>query len=106
MKVKYKINGKTVSLREFRKHPKIGGKGVAMTTHTTYQAHKPLVSEGLGVLPHQVAEARKVYQEAGLSAVHVCDNGAVEFTSRGNRGRRGLLKLRHKIDLDGGYGDG
>jgi hypothetical protein len=34
------------------------------------------------------------------------DSGGVELTSRGDRGRRGLLKLRGKIDNDGGYGDG
>jgi hypothetical protein len=98
------LNGAAVSRREFLRR-RVGGGGVARINQT-YQEHKPLVSEGLGVLPHQVKEAREICRDAGLTGVRVLDSGAVEFTSRGDRGRRGLLKLRGKIDNDGGYGDG
>lgn len=101
----YIINGKRVSRKEFMKHKRVGGNGVAMTTHTTYQAHKPLPSESSGVLPSQVSEARALVQKEGLTGVNVHDNGCVSFTSRGDAGRRGWMKARHLVDWDGGYGD-
>ena len=102
---KLRINGKEVSRKEFFRRRRTGGGGVPMTTHT-YNSENPLVSESLGCLPHQVPEMRQIIEREGLTGVNVRDDGAVEFTSRGDTGRRGLMKLRACHDNDGCYGDG
>lgn len=71
-----------------------------------YREDRPLVSNAMGCMRHQVPEMRKVIERHGLSGIRVRDDGAVEITSRGDRGRRGLLKVRGVYDRDGGYGDG
>ncbi|MHC4716139.1 MAG: hypothetical protein ACYS5V_04160 [Planctomycetota bacterium] len=105
MKVTYKLNGKVVSREEFLENSR-GLEGGLPYCPNTYTEAKPLVSVGAGCTRHQVPGFRKFYRDAGLSGVHVRDDGALEFTSRGDRGRRGLLKRRGLIDGDGGYGDG
>ncbi len=99
------LNGKEVTEEEFHRDGPIGGQG---TPHITqyYNEGSPRLSEGLGCMKHQVPEMRRIVSERGLSGVRVLDNGAVELTSRGDRGRRGLMKLRGLCDNDGGYGDG
>lgn len=98
------LNGKEVTPSEFHRK-KIGGPGIAMIS-TTYSDAKPWVGDvGSGVLPNQVAEAREIAAAKGLSGVRILDDGRVECTSRGNRGRLGWYKLRGGIDADGGYGE-
>ena len=112
-RIPYVRGGKVVTREEFdrttREWPHVPvtepNKDVPMVPRT-YTDAEPLVSESLGVLPHQVAEARETYRAEGLSGVRVRDDGAVEFTARGKTGRVGLMKLRGKFDRDGGYGDG
>jgi len=103
--ISYRINGKTVSKREWdrRKGRGLGG-GAPMGT-LAYSESKPLVSEALGCMKHQVPEMRQAVERAGLSGVRVLKNGAVEITTRGERGRRGLLKMRGLHDAEAGYGD-
>lgn len=72
----------------------------------TYGESKPLVSQGLGCMRHQVPEMREEVKKHGLTSVHIREDGAAEITSRGDTGRRGLLALRGMRDNDGGYGDG
>jgi hypothetical protein len=71
----------------------------------TYSESDPLISEGLGCMKHQVPEMRRAVERHGLTGVRVRDNGSVELTSRGDAGRRGLLRMRGLVDNDGGYGD-
>jgi len=78
-----------------------------MISPNTYTEANPWVSESMGVLPHQVPEAReKLAKNKDLTAVRILDNGAVECTSRLDAGRLGWMKFRgNKIDADGGYGE-
>ena len=101
------LNGEEVTPEEFHRGGKIGGDGIPMIAPQTFTDAKPWVSESMGVLPHQVPEARKqLEQNKDLSAVRIRDDGAVECTSRGERGRLGWMKYRgNKIDADGGYGE-
>lgn len=66
---------------------------------------RPLVSESAGVLPHQVAEARRLVEERRLLGCRVRDDGVVEFTSRGKTGRNGWNRMRCMTDDQGGFGD-
>jgi len=95
------VGGKVVEVKRKRRPVASGIPAIG-----AYGEGNPLVSQGLGCMPHQVPEMRQVVKEAGLTGVHVRDDGAVELTSRGNAGRRGLMKLRGFHDNDGGYGDG
>lgn len=105
MKVAYKINGRVVSREEFMRGAKGLEAGLPYCPNT-YTTAKPLLSQSVGCMPREVEKFRKFYREAGLSAVEVRDDGRVAFTSRGDCGRRGLMKLRGLVDGDGGYGDG
>jgi hypothetical protein len=70
-----------------------------------YSEARPLISEGLGCLPHQVPEMRKLVKERQLTGVTILDSGQAAFTSRGKCGRKGLSNMRGLVDADGGYGD-
>ena len=96
----YKINGKTVTRRQFLRRKKRG----VPACPKTYGEGNPLQSEALGCMKSQVPEMRRVLKKRGIRGVRVLDNGAVELTSRG--GRRELMKLRGLHDNDGGLGDG
>lgn len=104
-KVRFLWNGEEISEEEFQEKPSVGGLGIPMGS-TTYSASKPLVSQGLGCMRHQVPEMREEVKKHGLSSVHIREDGAAELTSRGDTGRRGLMKMRGMRDNDGGYGDG
>ena len=102
--MKYKINGKEVTKEEWDARPGVGLKPGAVPMGTVaYTDTNPLISEGLGCLRHQVPEMRQAITEHGIRGVHVRDNGQLEITSR--RGRRDLLRLRGRVDGDGGYSD-
>ena len=101
MNIKYRINGKEVSKKEFRnRKPKpLGAPMVA----NTYRDHDPLLSDGIGCMKSQVGEMREVIHRHNIKGVTVRDSGQLEITSR--RGRRELLKVRGLSDADAGYGD-
>jgi hypothetical protein len=98
------INGKEVTRKEFFANAPAGGSGTPMLNNA-FRADRPLVSDALGCLPHQVAAMREAVQRRGLSAVRVLDDGRVEISSRGDAGRNGLLRMRGAHDNDAGYGD-
>jgi hypothetical protein len=99
--VKYRINGKEVSRREWLKNCRANG--IPPITNT-YRGHAPLVSDGMGVMKSQVGEMREAIAKRGIQGVKVKDSGQLEITSR--RGRREVLKMRGFNDNEGGYGDG
>lgn len=103
MKIKYRLNGKEVSRREFHRRGCVGQFGVPMIANT-YTDAKPLISEGLGCMRNQVGEMRAEIAARGIQGVKVLDSGQLEITSR--RGRREVLRMRGLCDADGGYGDG
>lgn len=103
--VTYRINGKVVSREEFfkRVQPKKNWLSKPAMMANTYSEHNPLVSQGCGVMPVQVGEARAMIKKHGIQGACVRDDGAVEFTSR--RARKQFLHHRDLRDLDGGYSD-
>ena len=105
-KRKYIVNGKTLTERQWRARMAKkddswleGGQQIP----NTYRDHDPLVSEGLGVLKHQVEEAREEIKKHNIQGVAVRNSGQLEITSR--RGRQEYASMRRLVDLDGGYGD-
>lgn len=101
MKIKYRINGKDVSKKEFRKR-KPKPLGAPMVSHT-YRAHDPLLSDGIGCMKSQVKEMRQEIRNRNIQGVLVRDNGQLEITSR--RGRREVMRMRCLADADAGWGD-
>lgn len=101
-KTVYVLNGREVSAEEFR----AGSKDLAgpPMTASTYRAHDPLLSDGLGCLKSQVPELRETIRRHNIKGVQVKDSGQLEITSR--RGRKELLAVRGLVDNDGGYSDG
>lgn len=101
----YRINGKVVTEKEWRKHRGVGFDfdGSGPLTFNTYRDHDPLVSEGAGVMKSQVPEMRREIRKRNIQGVKVRDNGQLEITSR--QGRRELLRMRGLADADGGYSD-
>ncbi len=108
MSVVFKINGKRVSKDEWDKRPGAGfSPGKAPMGTVAYSEADPWTSQSVGCMPGQVAEYREFVRKHNLSGVRVNDDGSVECTTRGDRGRRGLIKaLGDCHDNDGGYGDG
>ena len=103
-KIVHKRNGKRVTEAEFHRAGPVGRPGIPSISKT-YSGAKPLVSQGAGCLPNQVPEMREFVKEQGLSGVDVRPDGSVAFSSRGDNGRRGLLRARGLVDNDGGFGD-
>jgi len=101
--MKYFVNGKEVSPKEFRSGGKKDWLEAPPMTANTYSAHDPLVSDGMGCMKSQVPELRNVIKQHNIQGVAVKDNGQLEVTSR--RGRKELLAVRGLIDNDGSYGD-
>lgn len=103
-KIAYILNGREVSVEEFRRGAKSDWlDGPPMASTSTYTAHDPLVSDGLGCLKKQVPELRETIRKHNIQGVAVKDNGQLEITSR--RGRKELLAVRGLVDVDAGYGD-
>lgn len=104
--VVYKRNGKVVTKEQF-----LAGSDDSWDEARAHvqaiRSNKPLASESSGVLPRQVAKARKKLarlQEHGLlTGVRLEDNGVATFTSAGEQGRVGWMRYRKKVDYDGGY---
>lgn len=106
MSVKYKINGKEVTKAEWDARKGVGFQpGKAPLGTVAYTESKPLISDGLGCLPHQVPEMREAIKRNGIRGVRVLNNGQLEITSR--RGRRDVGRMRPipLVDADGGYSD-
>lgn len=102
-KVVHKYNGKVVTKAELDKlMPRKKLEGPAMTANT-YTEHDPLVSEGCGVMKHQVGETREMIRRHNIQGARVRDSGQIEFTSR--RARSEYLKRRGLVDNDAGYSD-
>ena len=102
-KVVHKYNGKVVTKAELDKlMPRKKLEGPAMTANT-YTEHDPLISEGCGVMPSQVGEARELIRQHNIAGAQVRDNGQIQFTSR--KARKEFLARRGLVDNDGGYSD-
>lgn len=99
----YKLNGKTVTKKEWDARPGVGLSGGASMGTVAYTESAPLISEGIGCMKAQVPEMRETIRKHGIKGVRVRDNGQLEITSR--RGRKELLRVRGLADADGGYGD-
>lgn len=102
LKVKYRLNGKVVTEKEFSRHKPAGRPGIPAITKT-YTSKRPMRTEFDGVMEHQVDEMRDVIRQENIPGVKVLPNGTFEITSR--RGRARLNKLRALHDKDAGYGD-
>jgi hypothetical protein len=101
----YKINGKQVSREEWDKKPGVGiTEGKPSLSTVAYSESKPLRSQGLGCMKHQVPEMRRLVEQHRLTGIKVCNDGSLEITSRQDRAK--LMKLRDCHDNDGGFGDG
>lgn len=100
MKIGYRINGKTVSRREFFRKKRVGGAGAPMLNRA-YE--KPLESLAAGCHPSQVKEFNAHLASAGIQGATYKPDGTLEFSSR--NARREVCRLRGLIDQDAGYGD-
>jgi hypothetical protein len=103
-KHKLRLNGKEVTEAEFHRDGPIGSPGVPMIT-STYTDAKPLISEGLGCMKHQVPEMREAIKKRNIQGVRVLDTGQLEITSRRGRREVGQMRPIPLVDADGGYGD-
>ncbi len=81
-------------------------KPVGLPGYSSYGEGKPLVSEGLGVMPRQVQWFREDAAKHGFTGIDFNAKGQCIISDRGDRGRRGYLKHRGLHDEDGCYGDG
>lgn len=103
--MKYFLRGKEVTKEEFAAAGSQGDDWLQSQAFVpnTYRQHDPLISEGIGCLKSQVPEMRETIKQHNIKGVTVQDSGRLEITSR--QGRRELLRVRGRIDADGGYGD-
>ena len=98
MKIRYRINRKTVSRKIFvRRRAKAGGIPMVGTARAW-----PMNSLGLGVHPSQVTEFNTAYAKAGITGARQLPNGECELSC--NSARNAVLKLRGIQDNDAGYG--
>lgn len=101
--IRYYINGKEVTKEEFGVKGNDDWLAVPPMTASTYRAHDPLLSDGIGCMKSQVKEMRRAIKHRNIQGVTVKDNGQLEITSR--RGRKEVLAMRGLVDNDGSYGD-
>jgi hypothetical protein len=99
MKVAYRINGKTVSRKEFtRKRAKSGG--VPMVGSASAWPMKSDIA--LRCHPDQVQEFNAIYAQRGITGARHLPNGACEITC--NNARNQVLRAWQLKDNDAGYG--
>lgn len=107
--VAYYINGKQVTLEEFRLNGRKDWLDAPPLHANTYTEHDPLISESLGCMKKQVPAMRQMLKSEGIQGVEIMDSGQARITSR--RGRNHLMRVLSEIrgyghhDIDGGYGD-
>ena len=100
--MKFKLNGKEVSRRQFLKK-KAGVKGIFEEGgFRGAPSNWPLYSDALGCLPTEVPEQTRVLNEAGLHA-EFDSVGRMKLESRGHRKK--MCRLFGLIDRSGGYSD-
>ncbi len=104
--IRYKINGKCVSKKEWDKRPGVGLKrGEASMGTVAYKVNDPLISEGLGCMKSQVSEMRAAIKKRNITGVRVLDSGQLEITSRRGRREVGAMRPDPLHDAEGGYLD-
>ena len=106
-KVIFKINGKTVTRKEFQRHrmPKAGielkpGDRLAGSAFT---ASQPWKSISCGCHSSEVREMNEAMRNYGVVGAEFDHTGALTATSR--QGRAKALEFLGAADKDGGYGD-
>lgn len=97
----YSINGRPVTLAEFRKHRKTAvTEGVPMIS-SGYK--RPLRSMALACHKSQVEEFNQSLSSAGITGARHLADGTCEIDSR--EARNQVLRHRNLRDNDAGYGD-
>ena len=99
----YYLNGKEVTIKEFRAGGKSDWLQAPPMAANTYSEHDPLISDGCGVMKAQVPETRDAITQHGIQGAQVHNNGQIRFTSR--TARREFLKMRGLVDNEAGYSD-
>lgn len=103
---RYRINGREVTVEEFRRHAaakvkKRGNQGSAPGTRST--SGWPIESDAAGVHPDQVPEAMAHAASKGVPTEFNTKTGNPIFRSR--KHRNAFLKAHDMRDRDAGYGD-
>ena len=96
----FRVNGKPVTLEEFRKNSRGLEDGTPMAPATSGW---PVYSDGAGVHPDQIQDARSAAEQRGVPTDFLPDGRAI-FRDRAHRGR--YLKAFGLYDRNGAYGDG
>jgi len=103
--IKYKINGKYVTKKQWDARKGVGIRGGAPMGTVAYSESNPLISEGFGCMRSQVPEMREAIKKRNIMGVRVLDSGQLEITSRRGRKEVGLMRPAPLHDDDGGYSD-
>jgi hypothetical protein len=102
--IKYRINGKEVTERVWRRRKGVGFKPGQVSLGTVaYSGSKPLESLALSCHPDQVAEYNEAARKEGLTGISWDARGRCSITSRGDR--KAWLRVQGLHDNEGGYGD-
>ncbi len=104
MTIIWKINGKTVTKRQFDRKKGRGLKGGAAMGTVAYSQSKPLKSLALSCHRTLAAEYNAQAKRRGLTGIKWDGNGDCEVTSRPDRAA--WLRSQKQHDADGGYSDG
>ena len=95
------LNGKVVTREKLLEQKKgIDFDGGRVNTQSS--AGWPIVSDAMGVLPMQIAEAKKLDTKLGVSADYTKEGQPI-FRSQGHRKK--FCEAHGVYDLNGGYGD-
>lgn len=106
MTVRYKINGKYVTTKQWNARKGVGlAAGEVPMGTVAYPVSDPLISEGLGCMRSQVPEMRAAIKKRSIRGVCVRDNGQLEITSRQGRKEVGAMRPTPLHDAEGGYSD-
>ena len=95
MKIQYKLNGRNVTEKEFRRH-RVRGVTRGVPQAKRPGAKWPVESDTLGCHPKQIAMFEKMYADAGLTTKHDPETGCAIIRSANEMQRvaeiRGVLK--------------
>ncbi len=104
--IKYKINGKCVTKKQWDSRKGVGLKGGECSMGTVaYKVNDPLISEGLGCMRSQVPKMRAAIKKRNIMGVRVRDGGQLEITSPRGRKEVGAMRPDPLHDAEGGYSD-